>query len=118
MVEGDGRAGWEDEAWLRGFLRPCADLWQQRHSGIPEAAVGEDLGVVPPEDDGIEAGVVAVAALLQQEGEGLTILTSARCSTINDDVCRIGKEFLLLRLRTNYHGIAPFRLSFLTQKLR
>lgn len=47
------------------------------------------------------------------------MLTSARCSTVNNDVCRIGKlkEFLLLWLRTNNHGIAPFLLRFNALKL-
>ena len=38
------------------------------------------------------------------------MLTTARGSTIYYDVCRITQELLLLRLRTNNHGIAPFQL--------
>lgn len=38
------------------------------------------------------------------------MLTTARCTPINDDVSRIGKlkKFLLLWLRTNNHGATPF----------
>ena len=40
------------------------------------------------------------------------MLTTARCSTIYYDVCRITQELLLLRLRTNNHGIAPFQFAY------
>lgn len=43
------------------------------------------------------------------------MLTTARCTSINDDVCRITQELFLLRLRTNNHGIAPFQFAYFAE---
>ena len=111
MVKCDLCAAGEYEGRFRGFLRLCTDQREQSHARIPEAAVREYLCVISTEDNGVEAGVIAVPAFFQEEG---VCLASTSSSTIDDDISRIGKlkEFLLLWLRTNNHGIAPFRLCY------
>ena len=112
MVECDLCAALEYEARLRGFLWLCAYQREQSHGRVPETAVREDLCIIAAEDNRVEARIIAVSALFQEEGVCLALLTTARGSTIHDDVCRITQELLLLWLRTNNHGIAPFQFAY------
>lgn len=89
MVKYDLCAAGEYEGWLRGFLRMCADQREQRHSRVPQTAVGEDLRVISTEDHRVKAGIIAVSALFQEEGVCFAVLSTARGTTIDDQISRI-----------------------------